>query len=94
MLNNLLFYLQRGLLEDMKVYLPRANVLATKLDENNGDKVSGISDNLARKRGKLTYAAVQNIHSIAKDSDDEAKTATECGLWHTLVKRINIYNWS
>ena len=73
----------------MKVHLPRANVLATKLDENNSDKVSGISDNLARKRRKLTYAAVQKIHSIAKDSDDEAKTATECGLWHTLVTSVN-----
>ena len=32
---------------------------------------------------------MQHIHSIAKDSDDEAKTATECGLWHTLVNSVN-----
>lgn len=56
---------------------------------NNSDKVAGISDNLAGKRRKLTYAAVRNIHSIAKDSDDEAKTVTECGLWHTLVNSVN-----
>ena len=90
MLNSLLFYLQQGLLEDMKVHLPRAKVLATKLDKNNSDKVAGISDNLAGKRRKLTYAAVQNIHSIAKGNDDEAKTATECGLWHTLVNSKEI----
>ena len=73
----------------MKLYLPRATVLATKLDENNSDKVAGFSDNLAGKRRKLIHAAVQDIHSIIKDSDDEAKIATKCGLWHTLVNSVN-----
>jgi hypothetical protein len=43
-----------------------ADEIPTKLDENNSDKVIGISHNLARKRRKLTYAAVQNIHATAK----------------------------
>ena len=65
-----------------------ADAIPTKLDENNSDKVIGISHNLARKRRKLTYAAVQNIHATAKDTNEEAKTATKCGLWHTLVTSV------
>lgn len=66
-----------------------ANVITTKLDENNSDKVIGISHNLARKRRGLTYTAVENIHSSAKATDDEAKTATKNGLWYTLVTNVN-----
>ena len=83
--------MQRGLLENEKVHMPKgrsADAIPTKLDENNSDKVIGISHNLARKRRKLTYAAVQNIHATAKDTNEEAKTATKCGLWHTLVTSV------
>ena len=85
-------HLQRGLLENEKVHMPKgssANVIPTKLDENNSDKVIGISHNLASKRRKLTYLAAENIHSCAKATDDEAKAATKNGLWHTLVTNIN-----
>ena len=84
--------MQGGLLENEKVHMPKrtsADAIPTKLaDENNSDKVIGISHNLARKRRKLTYAAVQNIHATAKDTNEEAKTATKCGLWHTLVTSV------
>ncbi|CAB4000623.1 Hypothetical predicted protein [Paramuricea clavata] len=79
------------LLENEKVHMPKgrsADAIPTKLDENNSDKVIGISHNLARKRRKLTYAAVQNIHATAKDTNEEAKTATICGIWHTLVTSV------
>ena len=80
--------MQQGLLKNEKVHMPKgssANVIPTKLDENNSDKVIGISHNLATKRRKLTYLAAENIHSCAKATDDEAKAATKNGLWHTLV---------
>ena len=83
--------MQRGLLEYEKVHMPKgrsADAIPTKLDENNSDKVFGISHNLARKRRKLTYAAVQNIHATAKDTNEEAKTANKCGLWYTLVTSV------
>ena len=83
--------MQGGLLENEKVHMPKgksADAIPTKLDENNSDKVIGISHNLARKRRKLTHAAVKNIHATAKYTNEEAKTATKCGLWHTLVTSV------
>ena len=82
------FYtLQRGLLDNEIVHLPRGRLLLpTTLDENNSDKCVGLSLNISRKRRKLTYDCAKKVHSRPSSTEPEVQCATANGLWSTLVK--------
>ena len=61
---------------------------ATKLDENNSDKVTGIFHTIAAKRRKRTYDAAMKIHANPKSTKPEATCAVANGIWNTLVTNV------
>ena len=80
------FSLQRGLLDNEIVHLPRGHVVTpTTLDENNSDKCVGLS-HILRKRRKLMYDCAKKVHSRPSSTEPEVQCATANGLWSTLVK--------
>ena len=63
---------------------PRSTITtATKLDENNSDKVTGISHTIAAKRRKRTYDAAMKIHVIPKSTKPGATCVAANGMWNT-----------
>ena len=68
---------------------PRSTITtATKLDENNSDKVTGISHTIVAKRRKRTYDAAMKIHAIPKSTKPEATCVAGNGMWNTLVTNV------
>ena len=62
---------------------------ATKLDENNSDKVTGISHTITAKRRKWMYDAAIKIHANPKSTKPEATyCAVANGMWNTLVTNV------
>ena len=78
---------QRGLLDNEMVHMPRGSIVATPstLDENNSDKVIGVSHNIATKRRRLTYDAAKKIHANSNLTEPEVQCATATRMWNTLV---------
>ena len=70
--------------------MPRGSIVATPstLDENNSDKVIGVSHNIATKRRRLTYDAAKKIHANSNLTEPEVQCATASGMWNTLVTNV------
>ena len=58
------------------------------LDENNSDKVIGVSHNIATKRRRLTYDAAKKIHANSNLTEPEVQCATASGMWNMLVTNV------
>lgn len=85
-------FFQRGIIDNEIAHMPRGPgstiTTATKLDENNSDKVTGISHTIAAKRRKRTYDAAMKIHANPKSTKPEATCAVANGMWNTLVTNV------